>query len=261
MKTSRSSFLALLCLLLLQAGAVQANEAFPVRSLFPKVAVIELEELYDRRDGLLIFDVRSRYEYDTLHISNARHLALDDPDFIATLQQLRQADPRPMVFYCNGHTCKKSYQATHKAMQGNLDAVLAYDAGIFDWTRAYPAEAVLLGKSPVDPARLISKEKLEAHMLAPEAFGERVGENTIVLDIRETIQKNTINLFPMRQRSVSLDNSKLRSYVDRAKRENKTLMFYDAVGKQVHWLQYYLEDQGVKNYYFMKGGAKAFLNY
>jgi rhodanese-related sulfurtransferase len=225
------------------------------------VAVIELDELYNRRDDVLIFDVRSRYEYDTLHINSARHLALDDPDFIATLQQLRQADPRPMVFYCNGHTCKKSYQATHKAMQGNVDAVFAYDAGIFDWTRAYPAEAVLLGKSPVDPARLISKERLEAHMLAPEAFGERVDIDTIVLDIRETIQKNTINLFPMRQHSVSLDNNKLKSYVDRAKRENKTLMFYDAVGKQVRWLQYYLEDEGVKSYYFMKGGAKAFLNY
>ena len=98
-------------------------------------------------------------------------------------------------------------------------------------------------------------------MLAPEAFGERVGSDTIVLDIRDTMQKNTINLFPMRQRSVPLDNTKLKGYVDKAKKENKTLMVYDAVGKQVRWLQYYLEDEGVKRYYFMKGGAKAFLNY
>jgi len=248
-------------LLLLLAAPLKAKEEFPVRSLFPKVPTIELEELYQQRNDVLIFDVRSSYEYDTLHIKNARHLALDDHDFITTLQQLRKKDSRPVVFYCNGHTCKKSYQATQKAMQSRIMDVFAYDAGIFEWTKAHPGEAVLLGKSPVDPARLISKESLNAHMLSPEAFGERVGNNTIVLDIRDTIQKNAINLFPMRQHSVSLDNAKLKTYVDKAIRENKTLLFYDAVGKQVRWLQYYLEEEGVKSYYFMKGGAKAFLNY
>lgn len=261
MKNIRNLFLSLFPLLLLQATPLKANEEFPVRGLYPKVPTIELEELYTKRDGVVIFDVRSGYEYDTLHIKNARHLALDDHDFISTLQQLRKEDARPLVFYCNGHTCKKSYKATQKAMQGHLDDVYAYDAGIFAWTKAHPDEAVLLGKSPVDPTRLISKESLDKHMLTPEAFGERVGNDTIVLDIRETIQKSAINLFPMRQRSVPLDNNKLKTFVDKAKRENKTLMIYDAVGKQVRWLQYYLEDEGVKSYYFMKGGAKAFLNY
>jgi rhodanese-related sulfurtransferase len=261
MTNTRSLLLPLLYLLLLHTLPVAANEAFPARSLFPKVAIMELEELYQKRDQVLIFDVRSGYEYDTLHIKNAQHLALNDHNFISTLQQLRKADARPVVFYCNGHTCKKSYKAASKASDHHIENVFAYDAGIFDWSRAHPDEAVLLGKSPLDTKRLISKDKLEAHMLAPETFGKRVSKNTIVLDIRETMQKNTINLFPMRQRSVPLDNQKLKSYVDRAKRENKTLMVYDAVGKQVRWLQYYLEDEGVKHYYFMKGGAKAFLNY
>lgn len=246
---------------LLLALPLYASEPFPERGLFPKVPTIELEGLYSKRTEVLIFDVRSRYEYDTLHIKNARHLALDDPGFVAGLQQLRKEDARPMVFYCNGHTCKKSYHATQKAMQDNIGNVFAYDAGIFDWTKAHPDEAVLLGKSPVDPARLISKQNLEKHLLSPDVFGERAGENAIVLDIRDTIQKNTINLFPMRQRSVPLDNNKLKTYVDQAKKENKTLLIYDAVGKQVRWLQYYLEDEGVTDYFFMRGGAKAFLNY
>ena len=261
MKTITNLLLSLFPLLLLQATPVNATEEFPVRGLYPKVPTIELEELYGKRDGVLIFDVRSEYEYDTLHIRNARHLALDDKDFVSSLQLLRKEDGRPMVFYCNGHTCKKSYKATQKAMQGHIKDVYAYDAGIFDWTKAHPDEAVLLGKGPVDPARLIGKDNLDTHMLAPEAFGERVGNDTIVLDIRENIQKNAINLFPMRQRSVPLDNNKLKTYVEQAKKGNKTLMIYDAVGKQVRWLQYYLEDQGVKSYYFMKGGAKAFLSY
>jgi len=253
--------IALAIMLLLAGTSLNANEEFPGRTLYPKIPTIELEELFNQRDEMLIVDVRSIYEYDTLHIKNARHLALDDRNFITTLKQWRKSDPRPLAFYCNGHTCKKSYKATQKAVKEHIDKVYAYDAGIFTWTKAYPDHAVLLGKSPVNPARLINKETLEAHMLSPEPFGQRVGDDTIVIDIRDTIQKNAINLFPMRQHSVPLDNAKLKTYVDKAKNENKTLLFYDAVGKQVRWLQYYLEDEGIKNYYFMTGGAKAFLNY
>ncbi len=253
--------ICLLSLLLTQMTALSANEAFPHRSLYPKVNPIELEELYNKRNEVVIFDVRSAYEYDTLHIKGARHLALDEREFVTTLQALRKQESRPLVFYCNGHTCKKSYKATQKAMRGNIDNVFAYDAGIFEWTKAHPDEAVLLGNSPVDPARLLSKEKLNAHMLAPEAFGERVGKGAITLDIRDSQQKDALSLFPTRQRSVPLDNNKLKSYVDKAKNKKKTLLVYDAVGKQVRWLQYYLENEGLTDYYFMKGGAKAFLNY
>ena len=253
--------LFLLSLFLIQATTVSANEDFPHRSLYPKVKPIELEELYKQRGEVLIFDVRSSYEYETLHIKGSQHLALDDRDFVSTLRLLRKKDKRSLIFYCNGHTCKKSYKATQKAMSGNIDNVFAYDAGIFEWTKAHPDEAVLLGNSPVDPTRLISKEMLNAHTLDPETFGERVGNNAITLDIRDTMQKDAISLFPMRQRSVPLDNNRLQSYVDKAKSQDKTLLVYDAVGKQVRWLQYYLENEGVTNYYFMKGGAKAFLNY
>ncbi|MEK7816390.1 MAG: hypothetical protein AAB294_06180, partial [Pseudomonadota bacterium] len=46
--------------------------------------------------------------------------------------------------------------------------------------------------------------------------------------------------------------------IERAKKEKKTLLVYDQVGKQVQWFQYYLESRGLKDYYFMKGGAQAY---
>jgi len=261
MKNTNKQVLLLLPLLLLLSKVGIAAEEFPVRALFPKVKTIELEDLNNRFDSVVIIDVRSGYEYQTLHIKGAKHLALNNPDFVAALQQLRKKEQRPLVFYCNGHTCKKSYKATQKAMQGHIENVFAFDAGIFDWTKAHPEKAVLLGKSPVDPKRLLSKEKLNQHMLEPETFGERIGDNTIVLDIRDRNQRNAIKLFPMQQHAVPLDNNEMQAYVDKAKREGKTLLVYDAVGKQVRWLQYYLEEQNVPRYYFMKGGAKGFLNY
>lgn len=43
-----------------------------------------------------------------------------------------------------------------------------------------------------------------------------------------------------------------------AKKARKTLLVYDKVGKQVRWFQYYLEQQGLKDYYFLAGGAEGF---
>ncbi len=254
-------FTTLLLFVSLFSTAPQAEEEFPLRTLFPKVPAIELEALFKQYDKSIIFDVRSGYEYETLHIKDARHLALNDHEFIPVLQNLRKEDNRPFVFYCNGHTCKKSYEAAQKAMKYDIPNVYVFDAGIFSWTKAHPDMAVLLGKSPVDPNALISKEKLKAHMLKPEAFGSRVGNDTIVLDIRDTNQKSAINLFPMHQHSVPLDNKKLETYVNQARTSGRTLLIYDAVGKQVRWLQYYLEEERVPSYYFMEGGAQAFLDY
>ncbi len=250
------------CLLLGAAfSPLKAEEEFPLRALYPKVNPIELAALFQKLDKVVVFDVRSSYEYETLHIKGAQHLALDDHEFVSRLKAIRQTDNRPFVFYCNGHTCKKSYKAAQKAAQNGIENTYTFDAGIFSWTKAHPDLAVLLGNSPVDPKALISKEKLQAHMLKPEAFGQRVDDTTIVLDIRDTHQTNAINLFPMQQHSVPLDNKKLETYVNQAKSSGKTIMIYDAVGKQVRWLQYYLEAKRVPSYYFMEGGAQAFLNY
>ena len=57
-------------LLLIQAAPLLAEETFPHRSLFPRVETIELEELYNKRNDVVIIDVRSTYEYDTLHIND-----------------------------------------------------------------------------------------------------------------------------------------------------------------------------------------------
>ncbi len=261
MKSQLGPLLATVFLFFAGQHSAQAESPFPNRVLFPKVETIELEELYARRNEIVVVDVRTHYEYETLHIKGALNISIADERFLDSLQSIRDNDPRPMAFYCNGHTCKKSYQAAQKARQRGIDRVYAYDAGIFEWTKAHPAEAVLLGKSPADPARLIGKEKFEAHLLAPEQFAKQVEGNSLVLDIRDPSQRTGLALFPMKQRWVMLDNAKLKGHIDRVKQEGKTLLVYDNVGKEVQWLQYYLEEEGVSSYYFLRGGARAFFEF
>jgi rhodanese-related sulfurtransferase len=40
---------------------------------------------------------------------------------------------------------------------------------------------------------------------------------------------------------------------------SSNILVVDNVGKQVRWLQYYLERSGMTNYYFLDGGAKRWV--
>ena len=129
-----------------------------------------------------------------------------------------------------------------------------------DWARTYPEHAELLGRSPVDPKKLISKKEFKKHLLSPDAYGDKVASSpAIVLDVRDRFQREALSIFVGRERRAYLDDTKrLERFIDKAKANNKGLLIYDAAGKQVRWLQYYLKDKGLKSYYFMEGGVAAY---
>lgn len=239
-----------------------AEDEFPGRALYPDVPVIELKELHQRLADVVVVDVRSSYEFETLRIKNAINIPLSSKTFIAQMRKLRAADQRPIVVYCNGKTCMKSYKAVSKCAVSNIDNVQAYDAGILDWASTYPRQAELLGRSPVDPRKLISKAEFKKHLLSPEAYGTKVASTSaIVLDVRDRFQREALSIFVGRERRAHLDNKKvLERYITKAKRENRPLLVHDAAGKQVRWLQYYLKDQGLRDYYFMEGGIAAYFD-
>lgn len=247
------------CVLLLAAVGSSAAQEFPGRRLYPEVSVMEIADLRERLDQVLVVDVRSGYEFETLRIKGAHLVPVSDNKFGENLKELRKAHgDKPLVFYCNGHTCEKSYQAVRKASFAKIANLYAYDAGVFDWAKTYPEHTELLG-NPLDVNALLSDDKFKAHLLDPETFSERArSTNSIIIDIRDRFQREGVSIFSGKERSVPLDNTKLKSYVDQAKRDGMTLFIYDATGHQVKWLQYFLESNGLSSYYFMKDGAKGF---
>lgn len=259
----RKNIIFLLCAMTgLLAGNVygaETNAKFPGRDLYPEAPTIELAELFQQLDKSVIVDVRSKYEFDTLRIKGAANISITDKAFDDKLRTLRGSTDKPIVFYCNGVTCHKSYQAVRRAIFLKIENTFAYDAGIFSWSKAHPELAVLLGRSPINPADIIEKEAFNARMLSPNDFGSQVSDSTIVLDVRDRFQREAVGFFPGLERRVALDQQdKLDKVIQRAKKEDKTLLIYDEAGHQVQWLQYHLVDAGLKNYYFMKGGAKSY---
>jgi len=83
----------------------------------------------------------------------------------------------------------------------------------------------------------------------------------MVLDVRDKYQRAGVGFFPGKERWVSLDQKdRIIRYIQKAKKQNRTLYVYDEVGKQVRWLQYELEKAGLKNYYFMEKGASGYFD-
>lgn len=233
-----------------------ANEEYPYRVRYPDVSFMTTEELNKRFNEVLIIDVRSKYEFDTLHIKNAVNVPLTT-NFGDKIVLLRQKFDKPFVFYCNGKTCHKSYDAVLLATKARLENLYAYDAGIFDWAKAQPERTVLLGRSPIVLADLIDEKSFKARLIEPKDFAARVGDKSVVLDVRDRVQRDTA-LFPFKEQRAQLDEmKKIDVVIEDVKAQKKTLLVYDQTGKQVQWFQYYLESKGVKDYHFMKGGAQA----
>lgn len=242
------------------SAGVSAQEDFPGRKLFEDVAYMTVEQFGQEYESAHIVDVRSPYEYDTIHIKGAVNIPLSSHNFSNQVAALRGTSDRPIVFYCNGHTCLKSYKAVRQAQVFGVEGVYAFDAGVFDWAKAFPQRTVLLGTSPINPASLISGDQFKSRLLEPAEFDRRVQSGEyFVIDARSREQRAATGLFPFVEQRGSLDDEKqLNGHIRTAMSEGKPLLIYDQVGKQVRWLEYRLQVMGVKDYYFLKGGADGF---
>lgn len=233
-----------------------ATGEFPLRAKFPDVPTISTEELRASYDDVIIVDARSQVEFDVVHIAKAVNVPVARADFVRDLEKLRAPKgTRLIVFYCNGHTCAKSYEATAEAIKAGFTHVAAYDAGVFTWVKSYPELGVLLGASPVDPAKLISDEQLRAHMLPYAEFARRAAQpGVLLIDMREPMQRAFVPKLPG---LYNLYGEQLNQRIGSRAMHDKTVLILDAVGKQVRWLQYRLESAGIKDYYFLEGGVAS----
>lgn len=248
--------------LLATVPAKAADEGFPGRPIYFHVPVMELDELKTAmdRDQVIVVDVRTRYEWDTLRIDGAEHVSIDDPQFVEKVRALAdQAPDKKVVFYCRGHSCFMSYQAVERMKAAGFDRSIAMDAGIFDWAETYPERTALFGVAPVDTADLIDFNQFKARLLPPLEFSARVQrENARALDIRRPFERDGISLFLGREVNIGAeDTERLIAFLEQVRDAGETLYVYDISGHEVKAFQYTLEAVGVEDYYFMEGGAKA----
>ena len=156
----RTTSIYCLLLALLYSSGLMADEAgFPGRSDYPDVLIYEKSELFKNLSQVVLVDTRSAAEFETLRIKGAVNIPLNRLDFAHRIKELRASTTKPIVFYCNGRNCKKSYHAGRKANKLNIEDTYAYDAGVFDWAKSYPNHVIFLSRTPLDPNGILTAQK------------------------------------------------------------------------------------------------------
>jgi rhodanese-related sulfurtransferase len=99
-------------------------------------SAIQAKELYDQ--GAVFVDVRNPRLYAKKHIPGAFHLDLKYNFDEVKLAAVAKKD-RPVVIYCSGVKCSRSYRASEKAVSWGYSKVHYFRGGIVDWKKAgYP---------------------------------------------------------------------------------------------------------------------------
>src|SRR3989337_1238392 len=85
---------------------------------------------------------------------NVSHIPMAYATFINDVMNLIKENPKKIiVFYCNGVTCLKSYESAQKMTEAGYKNSFAYDAGIPGWSKLYPSQTIVLGKTLKNPEK------------------------------------------------------------------------------------------------------------
>ena len=242
-------------------SAVAAD--FPGRAKYPKVKTISTDELNAavKAGSAVLVDVRSVMEYEVIHPTGALHIPISDMKFENIIKELAAKNAsKTVAMYCNGVTCLKSYEGVERATAAGVANVVAYDAGIPDWAAKFPDKTLLLGKLMSESKKTMISDTAHAErVLAFDAFKKAAAAaNTMVIDVRDSVQKSGV--LPGLEKAVAIPLDKfIPNFVKAKANQDKKLLIFDQVGKQVVWLEYYLLENGYKDYVFLKGGATSVL--
>ena len=261
MLNSRKVLFAILITLI--SVIVLSATDFPLRKKFKNVPVIEIKDLkadYDK-GNVIIIDTRSKIEFAVIHIKGALHIPLSNRNFVKNVKKLISKNKdKKFVFYCNGITCSKAYRSTKKLQEEGLKNIFAFDGGVPMWVNDYPSETMLFDKAVTDPKKqVIPKKDFTDLCLTFDDFKAKAkSSNTVVIDARDFIQAS--EKLPGFEKVLSIPLDKLIPNIIAKKRmQDKHLLIFDQVGKQVRWLMYYLKKNGYKNFNFLKKGATEVL--
>jgi len=275
MRTVLTAIIAIF--LLSSVVSVTANDEinkFPKRKYYPQLNYIDTEELAKglSQNQYNVIDVRDDTSFKALHIKDSNNIFIKSPTFEQEILDLAAQDIRPMVIYCNGISCGKSYVASAKMIQlfnrKNINRdVLTYDAGINAIAHAHKELVLKDGKAISSENQLIATDKIKQHTLTPHEFESYLSDNDasgiVLLDIRDKSEKIIYKLFlTYRQKNITLSNKdKLIAFLNKVKQDNKMLMVYDASGRQINGLYELLAITGISNWHYMEGGEYGYSQY
>ena len=99
------------------------------------------EALKLHEDGVAFIDLRNPRLHARRHVPGAHHLDLKTDFNEKSLAAVAGKDD-PVVLYCSGVKCSRSYRATEQALAWGYSKIYFFRGGIVEWKNAgYPMES------------------------------------------------------------------------------------------------------------------------
>lgn len=240
----------------LQAAELNSAQRYPLRAFYPAVKTITTETLLNVYNDAVIIDVRSKFEFDVVHINKAKHLPLSAASFINTLMAERpKQSETPLIIYCNDPSCSRAFRAALLAQSAGYVNVFAYDAGVFSLLTTSPEKITLMGTTPAQTSRVIPPEQYEKVQLDFTAFKERSSlRGAQIIDIRDIYRRD---LEPILEGVHNIPLEPFLNAVTNRIWTEKKLLIFDQNGEQTRLLQYFLQANGYPDYAFLRGGIQG----
>jgi rhodanese-related sulfurtransferase len=250
------------------------DESFPKRPYYPQLSYIDTQSFSEglKNQQFQVIDVRDATSYQALHVKDAKNIFIKSDSFDNDILTLLKSSKLPIVVYCNGISCSKSYDASVKILdlvkKNKLSHIVyTYDSGIN--ALAYEHNELVLknGKPVSSDNPLIAINEIQKHTLAPADFEKYLHETEsdqfALLDIRENNEKIIFNLFMFQKdKKIPLTNrDKLIRFLNKVKQDKKTLMVYDLAGRQINGLYELLNITGIKKWHYLEGGEYGYSQY
>ncbi len=256
------------------AVSASDSETFPKRKFYPKLNYIDTQEfaLGIKENRFDVIDVRDDTSFQALHVKSASNIFVKSKTFEQEVLAFVAQNNKPLAVYCNGISCSKSYVASTKMidlfLKKNINKqVFTYDSGINAIAYAHNDLVLKNGKDVSQSNPLISLEKIKKHTLSPFDFENYLTDHDrddyALLDIREKSEKIILKLFMFqKEKNISLtQRDKIIKFLNKVKQDKKTLLVYDASGRQVNGLYELLKITGIKKWHFMDGGEFGYSKY
>jgi rhodanese-related sulfurtransferase len=264
----------ILLIFLTVAFSASASETFPKRKYYPQLNYIDTQEFAQgiKEKRFDVIDVRDKTSFQALHVKTASNIFVKSNTFEQDILEFSAKSNKPLVIYCNGISCSKSYVASTKILDLFLQKdmtkqVFTYDSGINAIAYAHNELVLKNGKDVSQSNPLIAIEKIKKHTLTPLDFetylSNHENKDYALLDIRDKNEKIILKLFMFQKEKniVLAQRNKLIKFLNKIKQDKKTLLVYDASGRQINGLYELLNITGVKQWHYLEGGEYGYSQY
>ena len=248
--------LAVLLFICCSVGHPQCSWSSPYRAFFPRIETISTAELHDQLFTSTLVDVRSRFEFDVVHIARSINLPLETGQFADRIGRLVPVqDDLQLVLIGNDPDCSRAFEAAGIARSQGISQVRVYDAGVFSWLHAHPERTRLMGESP---ARLEVVLPLTSHHQRRLSFEQLLAEaekpQSIVIDVRNFYQRHRVPRdLPYR----AIETEALLTAIGDRIWANQRLLIIDEDGSRSRWLHLFLRAAGFSDFSFLEGGMNG----